>query len=208
MIASVERESPGVPARREPQRRCIVTGEVLPKEAMIRFVLGPDGRVVPDIRGDLPGRGLWLSARRNRVETALAKGRFAKALRRPVEAPVDLAEEVEHRLSERCLDLLGLARRARLALAGFEKVERALRGGDVRVLIAARDGAPEGCAKLRAKAPRAIPVDLFSAAELGRVFGRERVVHAALRAGGLTERTLLEIERLRVYRSHVSSETD
>ncbi|MCZ6720593.1 MAG: RNA-binding protein [Alphaproteobacteria bacterium] len=208
MIALVARESPGVPARREPRRRCIVTGEVLPKEAMIRFVLGPDGRVVPDIRGDLPGRGLWLGARRERVETALTKGRFAQALRRPVEAPADLAEEVERRLSERCLDLLGLARRARLALAGFEKVERALKGGDVRVLIAARDGAPGGCAKLRAKARDMTLVDLFSAAELGRVFGRERVVHAALRAGGLTKRALLEIERLRAYRSHASSETN
>ena len=32
-----------------PLRRCIVTRERLPKERMIRFVVGPDGAIVPDL---------------------------------------------------------------------------------------------------------------------------------------------------------------
>ena len=95
-----------------PQRRCIASGEVRDRARLLRFVIGPDGTVVPDIDERLPGRGLWLTPRRDIVATAAAKGLFAKAARRRVVLPSDLAGEVEQLLRARCLALLGLARRA------------------------------------------------------------------------------------------------
>src|SRR5258708_39003443 len=106
-------------------RRCIVTGVVRPKPELVRFVVGPDGTVVPDIAARLPGRGLWLTARRDIMEAAGAKRLFGRAARAPVTVPGDLAERGEILLRRRCADLIGLARRSRRAVAGYEKVRSA-----------------------------------------------------------------------------------
>jgi predicted RNA-binding protein YlxR (DUF448 family) len=95
-----------------PLRRCLVTREIRPKGELLRFVVGPDDRLLTDPAERMPGRGLWLTPRRDIVATAAAKGLFAKAARRRVVLPSDLAGEVEQLLRARCLALLGLARRA------------------------------------------------------------------------------------------------
>ena len=108
-------------AEGEDLRRCLVTGDRLPKKALLRFVVAPDGDVVADVDGRLPGRGLWLRPRRDMVKTAADGNLFAKASGRRATPAADLAERVEQRLTRRCLDLIGLARRAGQAAAGFEK---------------------------------------------------------------------------------------
>ncbi|MCH8187399.1 MAG: RNA-binding protein [Proteobacteria bacterium] len=183
-----------------PQRRCIVTGEVKDKSEMVRFAVGPDGRVVPDVAGNLPGRGLWLTASREVVETAVAKGRFAKAARGPTVSDVDLADQVGRLLARRCLDLIGLARRAGQAVTGFEKVRACLRQDDAAVLLAASDGAGDGRAKLSGLAGSIPEVAVFSRAELSSALGRENVVHAALRPGGLAGKFKMEAARLAGFR--------
>lgn len=184
-----------------PLRRCLASGAVRPKEDLVRFVVGPGAAVVPDIEGRLPGRGFWLSANRDVVNTACAKGLFARAARAAVAAEPDLADRVEVLLARRCLDLIGLARRAGQAVAGFEKVQGWLRAGKAGVVLAAADGAPGGRAKVRALAPDTPLLDLFGAAELGAALGRERAVHVALAPGRLAERLCLEAARLAGFRS-------
>src|SRR5438445_7034317 len=107
-----------------PLRTCIVTGTEAAPEWMIRFVVGPEGEVVPDLARCLPGRGMWVRAERSAVERATAKNLFAKAARASVRAPADLPERVERLLLERVLADLGRARRAGRAVAGFVKVEQ------------------------------------------------------------------------------------
>ena len=87
----------GQPKAREDgaERKCIATGEVLPKGRMIRFVVGPGEMIVPDIMGKLPGRGIWVSATREALEKAVAKKLFARAARQAVELPEDLVGQVE-----------------------------------------------------------------------------------------------------------------
>ena len=165
------------------ERRCLVTGAIRPKTALVRFVVGPDGAVVPDVAARLPGRGLWLTARRDIVETAVAKRLFGRAAREPVTVSGDLADRVEHLLRRRCGDLIGLARRSGKAVAGYEKVRSALRDGEAAVLLAAADGGENGREKVRAAGPDLPLVDVLTAAELGAAFGREHVVHAALGPG-------------------------
>ncbi len=183
-----------------PQRRCIVTGEVKNKSELVRFVVGPDGRVVPDVAGNLPGRGLWLTASREVVGIAVAKGRFAKAARGPTVSEADLADQVGRLLARRCLDLVGLARRAGQAVTGFEKVRTCLRQNDAAVLLAASDGAGDGRAKLSGLAGTIPEVAVFSRAELSSALGRENVVHAAVRPGGLAEKITMESARLAGFR--------
>lgn len=193
------RPSPGDGAR-GPRRRCLVTGRVGDKDSMVRFVVGPEGQVVPDIEGRLPGRGLWLSAGRDMVCKAGAGNLFAKAARTRAVAPGDLAERVEGLLARRCLELIGLARRCGQATAGFERVGASLRAGPAGVLLAASDGAPAGRAKLRALAPEVPLVELLSGDELGAAVGRLRAVHLVLSPGRLADRLLHESSRLAGFR--------
>ena len=179
-----------------PQRRCIASGEVRDRSRLLRFVVGPDGTVVPDIDERLPGRGLWLTPRRDIVVRAVAKRLFPRAARRSVSVPPDLADRLETLLARRVVDSLGLARRAGLAVAGFDRVSDAVRHGRAALLLCARDGAAGGRRKL-AELARDLPcAEALVASELGAAFGRDRIVHAAVGGGKLGRRLLLDLEKL------------
>ena len=201
-----EREERG---RREVERRCLVTGQVRPKEQLIRFVVDPEGALQADLKGELPGRGYWVSAERDTLEKACSRGRFARAAAQRVRVPEDLLRQVETGLERRCLELIGLARRGGKAVAGFEKVQALLRSGRAGVLIQAVDAAEQGRQRLaalgRAVTPGLPEIDLFGAVALGRAVGRDSLVHLALQPGSLTDRLLAEAARLRGLRGQVSA---
>lgn len=179
-----------------PERRCIATGEVTPKAGLVRFVVGPDAQIVPDITGRLPGRGIWVAADRAALEKAVQKRMFARAARQPVELPDGLVTLVEGLLLRRVVELLSLARKGGAAVAGYEKVRDWLLKGQAEVLLQASDGSERGKTKLRPPGGRETLIGALSASELGLAFGREHVIHAALAAGGLTTRVVEEAARL------------
>ena len=181
-------------------RRCIVTGDVRPRAAMVRFVVDPDGRIVPDVSARLPGRGLWLTARRDIVAAAVTKRIFARAARSQVGVDDGLADRIEQLLARHCCEILGLARRAGQALAGFEKVRTLVASGGAAVLVEAADGGSDSRAKLAALAPGLPVIDRLSAAELSAALGREHVVHAALLPGRLAAAFVAETARLGGFR--------
>ena len=180
----------------DPERKCIATGEVQPKAGLIRFCLGPDDMIVPDLLARLPGRGFYVSADRAAIEKAAKKGLFARAARQPVKVPDDLADLVESLLLRRVIDLLSLARKAGDAVMGYEKVKEWLMKDKARVLIQASDGSERGKTKLRAPEGKNRFIGFLTAGEMGLAFGRERAIHAALAAGGLTTRVVEEAARL------------
>ena len=183
-----------------PVRRCLATGTLRPKAELVRFVLAPDGTVVPDINERLPGRGLWLTASRDIVASASAKGLLAKAARAAVTAPADLADQVEGLLARRCRDLLGVARRAGQATAGFEKVRAWLAGGKAGLLLEASEGSADGRRKLRALAGDVPVIGVLRGDELGPALGRDHAVHVAVKAGKLAEMLMREAARLSGFR--------
>ncbi|HWD58763.1 MAG TPA: RNA-binding protein [Stellaceae bacterium] len=183
-----------------PQRRCIVTGETHDRGRLLRCVVGPDGTIVPDVDARLPGRGLWLLPRRDIVERAVAKRTFARAARRPVAVPPGLVDRVEVLLARRCCDLLGLARRAGLAVAGYERVGEAVRRGGAALLLFARDGAETGRRRMAASAPGIESATALDASELSGVFGREMVAFVAVGPGPLCARLGGELARLAGFR--------
>lgn len=170
------------------------------RDALLRFVVGPDGAIVPDIEARLPGRGLWLTPRRDIVKRAVAKRSFARAARRPVTAAPELADRLEALLARRCGDSLGLARRAGLAVAGFDRVGEAVRRGRAGLLLFALDGAEAGRRKLGALGRDVPSAAVLTAEELGAAFGRERIVHVAVSGGTLCRRLLLDLSRLAGFR--------
>jgi uncharacterized protein len=179
-----------------PLRRCIVTRMQGERARMVRFVLGPDRQIVPDLAARLPGRGIWLSPRADVIETARAKGAFARAARGPVTVPADLPEILRAGLSRRVGEFLGLARRAGQSVAGFAKAREWVTQGRAAGVIQAADGSAEERARLLSGA-RGIWVGWpLQAAALGAVFGRDHVVHVAVAPGRLAEALHIEIERL------------
>lgn len=186
------------------QRRCIASGDVLPVDRLVRFVVDPTGRVVPDVGRDLPGRGIWVTASRGCVDLACGKKLFGRAAKKRVTAADDLADQVEALLARRCLELIGLSRRAGAAVAGYDKVRGFIIGGRAGLLLAAADGAPSGRDKIR-RLGRGVPVvEALSRAELGHAFGREQVVHAAIAAGQLAKKVQVEAARLAEFRRRIA----
>jgi predicted RNA-binding protein YlxR (DUF448 family) len=184
-------------------RRCIVTHEVLHEGCLIRFVVDPQGDVVPDVAAKLPGRGMWVRARRDILEQAVAKRHFSRAAHAPVQASADLPQRVEALLVLRIAGDLGLARRCGQLVLGFDNVVRALSGRKLpALLVEASDGAPDGRRKLVAVAKGSPPliIDCLTSAELSLAVGRENVVHAALKSGRISERLTVDAGRLGGFR--------
>ncbi|MFN3993238.1 MAG: RNA-binding protein [Tabrizicola flagellatus] len=182
--------------RDEPERKCIATGESQPKAGLVRFCVGPDGQIVPDVLGKLPGRGIYVSADRGAIEKAVKKNLFSRAARQPVKAPDGLADLVETLVAQRTVDLLSMARKAGEAVTGYEKVKDWLVKGTAATLVQASDGSERGKTRLHAPDGANGFIGCLSAGEIGLAFGRERAIHAALAAGGLRSRVVEEAAKL------------
>jgi uncharacterized protein len=193
-----------------PERTCIVTGSKGPPEAMIHFALSPDGKVVPDLRRKLPGRGVWTSLSAAVVAEAARKQAFSRGFKTKAVASPDLAAELDGMIERDALQFLSIVNKAGLIVAGAAKVEAAIRAGGVIALIHATDGSADGTAKLegaaRARlgpaAGRLARIILFSSGQLDLALGRTNVIHAALRAGEASEAFLYRARRLAGYRSN------
>lgn len=191
-------------------RTCIVTRQVADPADLIRFVAGPDGSVVPDLKGKLPGRGTWVGLHRPLVERAVARGLFARALKAQVSVPEGLAQQVDDLLQRAALDALGFARKAGQCVTGAGKAESAIRSGRAIGLLHATDAAGDGIRKLRQAITATVhlgaadvPVmNEFTVGQMNLALGGTNVIHAALLAGGAAQSCLHKIARLAAYRGH------
>jgi uncharacterized protein len=194
------------------QRCCALTREVMPVEAMIRFVVSPAGDVVPDVKRKLPGRGLWIAGTRAAVAEAVERNLFARGFKRQVRASADLPASTERLMERAALEALAIAGKAGLVAGGFAKVEAALADDTVAALIHAADAGEDGRRKLNAirlrktgEKPREIAlVDAFSGSQLDLALGRPNVVHAALFAGPGAATFLARAARLQRFRTSPS----
>lgn len=196
-------------ARREPARTCIATRAVQPAAQMFRFVVAPDGSIVPDLSRNLPGRGAWVSASREALEKAIAQKAFSRAFRGKAQADAGLIDLVDRLLERSALEALSLANKAGLIVTGNAKTESAILAGKAVALYHSSDGAADGKRKLDGLARRidaerggkTPSLTLFTGSQLDLALGRPNVVHAALLAspasGGFLDRSL----RLKRWRS-------
>lgn len=185
------------------QRRCIASGAERPQAEMIRFVLGPDGTIVPDLEGKLPGRGIWVGAESDLLDRAIKRNLFARSAKAPAAVPPDLRLTVEALLVRRVTDLISLARKAGQAVAGYEKVRSLIDEGRASALFQATDGSERGKTKVKLPTGMGPTIQCLTAGELGLSFGRERVIHAALGHGGLAARIVEDAGRLAGLRASI-----
>jgi uncharacterized protein len=194
------------------ERACALTRDPKPVSEMIRFVLGPAGDAVADVKRKLPGRGIWITASRAAVEEAVKRNVFARGFKREVRVARDLAAQVERLLERAALDALAMAGKAGAVVGGFAKVEAALGRDDVRALIHASDASAQGKRKLDAalrrngdeKSPGIAVIEAFSGSQLDLALNRSNVVHAALLAGTGSETFLARVMRLERFRTGTS----
>ena len=182
--------------REEDERRCIVTRNTEGKSGLVRFVVGPDDQVIPDVLEKLPGRGMWVIASRKAIDEAVKKGLFARAAKAPAKADPGLADQVEGILARRVVDMLSMGRKAGRAIAGLEKVKTWLIDEKAVVLLQASDGSERGKTALRPPDGPETLIDCLTSSELGMAFGRDTVVHAAMTKDGITNRVLYDAARL------------
>ena len=197
------------------ERHCALTRELKPVSDMIRFVLGPAGEVVPDVKRKLPGRGIWITGGRGALEEAVKRNVFARGFKRDVRVASDLAAATERLLERAALDALAVASKAGQVVTGFAKVEAAITQGDIAALLHASDAADDGTRKLDAalrrkaaeKPGETATIDLFSGGQLDLALNRPNVVHAALLAGPAGETFLARVMRLKRFRNSPANET-
>jgi uncharacterized protein len=208
MAVAVDDEEKG------PNRTCVATRAVRPVDSLLRFVLDPSGVLVPDIKGKLPGRGVWVDATRIALELALQKKAFARSLKQPVIVPDDLPGMVDRLLAQDVRQSLAMANKAGLLTTGFVKVEALIEKGKARVLITASDAGEDGRRKILQAVTRtlgksdAIPLfSVLSGSELDLALGRENAIHAALLAGPAGDAFTRRCRRLVRYRSGAFDET-
>ena len=181
------------------ERRCLVTGVPKLREQLIRFVLGPDNVVYPDLAERLEGRGVWISANKFSLQTAISKRLFNKGFCLSVKVPEDLPKMVENGLKKRALDLLGLANKAGFLELGFEKIKEAASKEEMLLLIEALDGSEAEKKRLQVYLPQVPVISLFSRTELGFEMGREACVHIAVKKSKMTLTLQKEMMRLNAF---------
>lgn len=200
------------PRKSDVSRTCIVSREVMPIADLIRFVLGPDGTVVPDLKRNLPGRGVWVEASKTAIAKAVSKRLFARGFRASAVADPGLADLVDRLLSEQALGTFGLARKAGLVVTGFAKVEAAVAREPLAGLVQAAEAGADGISKLTAALRRRFGgeigcpvVRIFSGSQLDLALGRSNVIHAALLAGRASETFLERAVALDRYRGGIAT---
>jgi len=195
--------------RQESERTCIVTREAKAPAELIRFVLGPDNHVFPDLRNKLPGRGAWVTARADVVETAVKRRLFSRAFKTEAKAPATLAQDIDASLISDLRQALALANKAGAVVTGFTKVEAAIAAEKpIAALVHAAEASEDGRRKLAGalrkrfgEAISGVPViDVLPGAELDLALGRPHVIHAGLVAGAGSDGFLMRWYRLRAYR--------
>jgi predicted RNA-binding protein YlxR (DUF448 family) len=191
-------------------RMCAVSREVRPIGELIRFVVSPQGEVIPDLKRKLPGRGLWVSASRRTVAEAVRRNQFSRGFKREVRAAPTLPADTEALLVRSAAEALAMAAKAGQVVSGFSKVEGVLQQGGAKALIHASDGAADGIRKLDAILRQRdgnsgdsleMPiVSVLTSAELDLALGRSNVIHAALLAGPASKTFLSRCQILVRYR--------
>lgn len=197
------------------ERFCVLTREVRPVAELMRFVVGPAGEAVPDLKRKLPGRGLWITATREAIGDAVKRNVFSRSFKREMKVSRDLAAEVERLLAKSALDALSMAGKAGNVVTGFAKVEAALGGAGVLALVHASEAAADGKRKLNSALQRnnqsqngqIALIEAFQGEDLDLALNRPNVVHAAVLAGPASETFLARVARLMRYRSGKSPDS-
>jgi len=84
--------------RKIPLRKCVITGERLPKKELFRVVRTPEGKVILDLSSKANGRGAYLKKDKDVIEKAQKTKTLDRILQAPV--PQELFDELTKAIDE------------------------------------------------------------------------------------------------------------
>lgn len=188
-------------SKAKPAPVCIMSGETLDPERMLRFVIGPDGTLFPDFAENLPGKAVWCNLYRPTLQQAIDTNAFSKAFGQDVAIPANIAETIEKGLRHQALSMISMARKAGQLVTGAEKTEQVLRSGKAGVYLTAAAKDADTREKLSFLARKDVRiVDLFTSDELSQASGARKVFHAGMTRGGVAARFFVHVKRLNLFR--------
>ena len=196
---------PDAKADSSPFRMCLASREKLPASQMVRFVLDPNGQVTPDVAGKLPGRGVWVRSDREALASLIsAKGGFSRGFKKQVSVSDGLVDQVDQLLLQKCISVLGLAKRSSALILGYDQVRNELLKRRPGWLLEAQDGAADGRRRVLglavAQYERVRVAMALSSSELGAAVGRDQVIHGLLKTGRFADLWTKDYRRLYEFR--------
>lgn len=183
-----------------PQRTCLGCRQVKDQSLLTRFVRSPEGDVVADVRGRLPGRGAYLCNCIKCFELAVKTKQFERTFKsscRMIEASQLIDQVITQRL-DRLRNLLGMARKSANVVAGSSAVSEALnKPCPPKAIVMAQDISPKIGEKIVRKASdrNVIITRLFTKSELGQILGRAERSVVGLLDDKLTAAFLYDLYR-------------
>lgn len=186
------------------ERRCALSKEVKSNHELIRFVANGDGEIFPDVSARAPGRGVWLSSDLQTLQEAIKTNAFSRSLKHAVKASDGLVENTIEQLKQKCLSMIGMAKRSGQIVLGFDNVCEHLRNKPAAFIIEAAESADDGRQKIFSLSKKWNSVQIigcFSIDDLGSALGRDNVIHALIPKGDFAKAWAKEINRLAGFKT-------
>ena len=181
-------------------RKCVLTGNILPKEELLRFVLLKDGTILPDFNKKLDGHGFYLSNSKTLLQGLSAKANpLNKILHTKTIMAEDMPQIVEQILYKRGLDAVNLARKAGDLVSGFEKVKEVIAKGKAAFVIEASDAGDDGKQKIAAMSKDVEKFIIYDVAALSKALNRENTVHLAVKKGPMSNMVRTALQRYQTF---------
>lgn len=181
------------------ERKCIVSGEVMEKEALLRFTVTPDNQVIPDFRKKLPGKGIWVKNSKNALQIAIDKNLFSKASKRNVKISEGLMQIVEELLRKKGLEAISLARKAGVLVTGLDKVSDAVKKGKAAFVLEAKDAGADGHYRVMLLAKDLDVFRTYGIEELDRALDKVNTVHIAFLKSEMAKAVRVEFSRFESF---------
>jgi predicted RNA-binding protein YlxR (DUF448 family) len=179
-----------------PMRKCLVTGTTIEKKDLIRFVVDPENNLIADINQNLPGKGYWVKADRDTISKAINKKILCKAIKKKVTVEKNVLEKIEIQITKQIINQISLSRKAGAAIFGFDKIKASIKSNNIGLVIQALDGSDREKKRLRNHSIPKIIDDCLTGSELGKAFGREKVIHCAILRSDFVENIYFHSNRL------------
>ncbi|HKL48494.1 MAG TPA: DUF448 domain-containing protein [Desulfuromonadales bacterium] len=183
-------------------RTCLGCRQVLEKKNLLRYVLSPQGDLLVDYQGKLPGRGAYTCLSSECLHKALKRRQFRRSFKRDFSPPEPdrLIEDLLRQVAGRVESLIGMARKSGALIMGSNQVLDGVAGREtLSFVLCAEDMSAGIAAKLegstRKKGTRLYRK--FSKDKLGKMLGRDEVSVVGLKKSTLADSLELELKRYR-----------
>lgn len=179
-------------------RTCAGCREALPPDELVRLAIVPHAPwLVPDAKGRLGGRGVWIMPARSCIELAVKKGGFSRALKRKVDVdPAGLLSLIAQQLEDRFRGLVLGALRAGHLKVGVDVARDSIERGRAHLLWVAEDAGRREDIEARAARLGAACLVWGTRETIGELLGRGTVAVVAIEDEGLANAIVRVTNRL------------